>query len=283
MEFSRIFDFNDVSSVLLMETCYKDLGISESDSIEEVLRIIESLSKINHTHGSCGYNIFKNNEYIGDFVHSNAFYYSILNLFSISSNSLAEPLFDRYFLQALNYGGIGVTFGHEIVHGFDNDHYKYIYGLDEKGELILTPKSIENFEKKFECFVKQYGGEKESKTMKNINGSLTLCENIADNGGLKIAHRAYMKYLQSIGGEEPKVPGFENFTSEQLFFISKGRTSCEHQSRDKIEERIDTDPHAPEEIRVNLALSNYKPFSNAFNCKLQSRMNPEHKCEVWKK
>uniref|UniRef100_A0A0K0FBQ0 Peptidase_M13 domain-containing protein n=1 Tax=Strongyloides venezuelensis TaxID=75913 RepID=A0A0K0FBQ0_STRVS len=147
MEFSRIFDFNDVSSVLLLETCYKDLGISESDSIEEVLRIIESLSKINHTHGSCGYNIFKNNEYIGDFVHSNAFYYSMLNLFSISSNSLAEPLFDRYFLHALNYGGIGVTFGHEIVHGFDNDHYKHIYGLDEKGELTLTPKSIENFEK----------------------------------------------------------------------------------------------------------------------------------------
>uniref|UniRef100_A0A0K0FBQ3 Phosphate-regulating neutral endopeptidase (inferred by orthology to a human protein) n=1 Tax=Strongyloides venezuelensis TaxID=75913 RepID=A0A0K0FBQ3_STRVS len=273
MEFSRIFDFNDVSSVLLMETCYKDLGISESDSIEEVLRIIESLSKMNHTHGSCGYNIFNYKDYLGDFVYFNAFYYYYHNTFTTSSNALVEPWFSRYFPHSINYGSIGFFIGHEILHAFDSESYKFIFGLDGKGELILTPKSIENFEKKVECFVKQYGDQKES------NGTLTLSENIPDNGGLKIAHRAYMKYLQSIGGEEPKVPGFENFTSEQLFFIGNGRTFCEHISKEHLEKQINSDPHTPSEIRTNLALSNYKPFSNAFNCKLHSRMNPEHKCE----
>uniref|UniRef100_A0A0N5B4Y0 Uncharacterized protein n=1 Tax=Strongyloides papillosus TaxID=174720 RepID=A0A0N5B4Y0_STREA len=93
MEFTEKFDFNDISGVLLMETCYKDIGISESENIKEVLKNIESLSKLNHTFRSCGYNIFKVNEYIDDFVHSNAFYYSILNLFSISSNSLNHEKF----------------------------------------------------------------------------------------------------------------------------------------------------------------------------------------------
>uniref|UniRef100_A0A0N5BQW1 Peptidase_M13 domain-containing protein n=1 Tax=Strongyloides papillosus TaxID=174720 RepID=A0A0N5BQW1_STREA len=250
MEFTRKLDIIDFSSVLLMETCYKDIGISESDSIEEVLKNIEAKSKMNHTYGSCSYNIFQPEKYLYGFVLFNAFYFPVLNVFGTSSNALVEPWFDRYFLHALNYGGIGVTIGHEILHAFDNNHYKHIYGRDKKGQLILTHKSIENFEKKVECFVKQYSDQKESITMKNINGSLTLYENIADNGGLKIAHRAYMKYLQSIGGEELKVSGFENFTSEQLFFISNGRTSCEHKSKDQLEKQIYTDPHAPEEIRI---------------------------------
>uniref|UniRef100_A0A0K0FGX5 Phosphate-regulating neutral endopeptidase (inferred by orthology to a human protein) n=1 Tax=Strongyloides venezuelensis TaxID=75913 RepID=A0A0K0FGX5_STRVS len=283
IEFTRKFDYNDVSSVLLMETCYKDIGISESDSIEEVLKNIGSLSKINHTHGSCGYNIFKYTDYLYDFVHFNAFFHYSHNMFTTSSNALVEPWFSRYFPQAINYGSIGFIIRHEILHAFDSESYKFIFGLDGKGELILTPKSIENFEQKVECFVKQYGDQKESKTMKNINGTLTLSENIPDNGGLKIAHRAYMKYLQSIGGEEPKVPGFEDFTSEQLFFIGNGRTFCEHISKEHLEKQINSDPHTPSEIRANLALSNYKPFSNTFNCKLHNRTNPEHKCEVWKK
>uniref|UniRef100_A0A0N5CFM5 Peptidase_M13 domain-containing protein n=1 Tax=Strongyloides papillosus TaxID=174720 RepID=A0A0N5CFM5_STREA len=283
MEFTRKFDYDDISSVLLMETCYKDIGISESDSIEKVLINIESLSEMNHTKGSCGYNIFKHGDYLDDFVSFNAFYHSFNNVFTTSSNALVEPWFNRYFPHALNYGSIGFIIGHEILHAFDNHDYKYIFGLDGEGELILTPESIENFEKKVECFVKQYGDQRESITKKNINGTLTLVENIPDNGGLKIVHRAYMKYLQSIGGEETKVPGFENFTSEQLFFISNGRTFCEHKSKGYLEYQINNDSHTPADIRTNLALSNYKPFSNAFNCKLHSGMNPGNKCEVWKK
>uniref|UniRef100_A0A0K0G680 Peptidase_M13 domain-containing protein n=1 Tax=Strongyloides venezuelensis TaxID=75913 RepID=A0A0K0G680_STRVS len=73
-----------------------------------------------------------------------------------------------------------------------------------------------------------------------------------------------------------------NFTSEQLFFISIGRIFFEHKRKEHLEKQIN-DYHTPAEIHTNLALSNYKPFSNAFNCKLHSKINPEHKYEVWKK
>uniref|UniRef100_A0A0K0F3F3 Phosphate-regulating neutral endopeptidase (inferred by orthology to a human protein) n=1 Tax=Strongyloides venezuelensis TaxID=75913 RepID=A0A0K0F3F3_STRVS len=282
MEFKKQFDYDDISSVLLMETCYKDIGISENDSIEEVLKNIESLSKLNHTTNSCGDNIFQPDKKLVHHVTFGAFYNFGLNMITTSSNALVEPWFSRYFPHAVNYGSIGFAIGHEIIHGFDNDRFKIIYGSDAKFQLIVTPDSIKNFEKQTECFVKQYGDQKESITMKNINGSLTLAENIADNGGIKIAHRAFMKFLQSISSEESKVPGFENFTNEQLFFIGFGRTFCEHKSKEYLEKQINY-PHTPVEIRTNLVLSNYKPFSNAFNCKLHSGMNPGDKCEVWKK
>uniref|UniRef100_A0A0K0F309 Phosphate-regulating neutral endopeptidase (inferred by orthology to a human protein) n=1 Tax=Strongyloides venezuelensis TaxID=75913 RepID=A0A0K0F309_STRVS len=152
---------------------------------------------------------------------------------NISSNSLLEPCFSRHFPHAIICGNIEFGIAYEILHAFDNDHYKHIYIRDKKGKLMLTSESIENFKKKIEYFVKQYNDQKECITMKIINSLLTLHKNIADIGGLNLAHRTYMKYLQSIGGKEPKVPRFENFTSEQLFFISNGRTFCEHESKDR--------------------------------------------------
>uniref|UniRef100_A0A0N5C6G0 Peptidase_M13 domain-containing protein n=1 Tax=Strongyloides papillosus TaxID=174720 RepID=A0A0N5C6G0_STREA len=278
IEFTKKIDRLDISSILFMETCYKDLGISENDSIEEVLNNIKSLSKMNHTEGSCGYYIFEYEKYLGHFVSFNALYLDIYNVFTTSFNALVEPWFSTYFPNALNYGSIGFVISHEMLHAFDNNFYKYIHGIDHKGELIVTSESIKNFEKKMKCFVKQYGDQKESITTKNINGSLTLSENIPDNGGIKISHKAYMKYLQTYMKYLQSIGGF---TSEQLFFISNGRTFCEHRSKEYLEKQIN-DSHTPAEIRTNLLLSNYKPFSNAFNCKLHSRMNPEHKCEVWK-
>uniref|UniRef100_A0A0N5BPK6 Peptidase_M13 domain-containing protein n=1 Tax=Strongyloides papillosus TaxID=174720 RepID=A0A0N5BPK6_STREA len=282
IEFKKKIDYHDTYSNLLMETCYKNIGISENESIEEALKNIESLSKINHTIGSCGRKIFQPHEYVLDYAHKNIQYHFNFNKLRISHNALEEPWFNRYFPQSLNFGNIGSVIANGILNAFNSDHYKYIYGLDEKGKLILTSESIKNFENKSDCFVKQYGAQIEKITGRNVNGSLTLAENIADNGGLKIAHRAYMKYLQSIGGEEAKVPGFEELTSEQLFFISFGRTFCEHKSKSSLEDQINKDVNAPGEIRTIITLSNYKPFSNAFKCKLNTTMNPVDKCEVWK-
>uniref|UniRef100_A0A0K0F3F2 Phosphate-regulating neutral endopeptidase (inferred by orthology to a human protein) n=1 Tax=Strongyloides venezuelensis TaxID=75913 RepID=A0A0K0F3F2_STRVS len=282
IKFIKRIEINDVYSTLLMEICYKDIGISKKDGIEEVLKNIESLSKRNHPPNSCKHKIFQASKYIKDYAYESVKYNSIKNILKISFIALEEPWFNRYFPHSLNYGNIGSIIANEILNAFDNNHYKYIYGQDEKEKLLLTPGSINNFEKKSDCFVKQYGDQKERITGRNVNGSLTLAENIADNGGLKIAHRAYMKLLQSIGGEEAKVPGFEGFTSEQLFFISFGRTFCEHKSKSFLEDQIDRNVHAPGEIRSLVTLSNYAPFSKAFKCKLNTTMNPEHKCELWK-
>uniref|UniRef100_A0A0K0FEN7 Phosphate-regulating neutral endopeptidase (inferred by orthology to a human protein) n=1 Tax=Strongyloides venezuelensis TaxID=75913 RepID=A0A0K0FEN7_STRVS len=137
-----------------------------------------------------------------------------------------------------------------------SDNYKLIFGLDGKSTIILTPEFIENSEKKIKCFVKQYGGQKECVSKLNVNGTLRLSENIADNGELKIAHRAYTKYLHCIGGEESKVPGFEKFNNELLFFISFGRTFCEYKSKENFKDQIKTDSHTPAEIRISVALTN---------------------------
>uniref|UniRef100_A0A0N5B8Y6 Peptidase_M13 domain-containing protein n=1 Tax=Strongyloides papillosus TaxID=174720 RepID=A0A0N5B8Y6_STREA len=282
IKFTKKFDIDETHSVLLMEKCYESIGISENVSIEKVLEIIEKSSKVNHIEISCGYKIFKPFDFLENAIRKSALYFFEYNKFSISASALKEHWFSRYFPHALNYGGIGFAIAHKILNAFDSNHYKYIYGIEGSGKLIVTPESIKNVDKKIDCFIKQYNMQKESITNKNVSGILTLAENIADNGGLKIAHRAYMKYLQSIGGKEPKVPGFEDFTSEQLFFISFGRTFCEDSSKSYIEEQLKS-VRAPSEIRINVALSNYKPFSNAFKCELNSKMNPEDKCELWKK
>uniref|UniRef100_A0A0K0FDB8 Phosphate-regulating neutral endopeptidase (inferred by orthology to a human protein) n=1 Tax=Strongyloides venezuelensis TaxID=75913 RepID=A0A0K0FDB8_STRVS len=281
IEFTKNYDLDEIPSVLLMEKCYESIGISKNISIEKVLGIIEASSKVNHTENSCGHKIFNSSYFLSDAIYKSASYDITFNKFSIFPSGFKEPWFSRYFPQALNYGGIGFVMAHEMLHAFDSNHYKYIYGIERKGKLIVTPESIKNVSKKLNCFIKQYDMQKESKTMKNVNGSLTLAENIADNGGLKIAHRAFMKYLESIGGEEPKIPAFEDFTSEQLFFISFGRLFCEHKSKFFMEDEM-KDEHTPAEIRINVALSNYKPFSNAFKCELNSKMNLDYKCELWR-
>uniref|UniRef100_A0A0K0FNJ7 Phosphate-regulating neutral endopeptidase (inferred by orthology to a human protein) n=1 Tax=Strongyloides venezuelensis TaxID=75913 RepID=A0A0K0FNJ7_STRVS len=285
MEFVRDFFEHGLSSVLLMENCYKNIGISENDNIEDVLKNIEHYKKLSEINGKmnlCALNIFKYNKYMTLFVYTNAMYYSMYNKFTISSDAFNEPSFSRYFPNSLNYGYIGYTVAHEILHGFDSDGYKYIFGEDQEKYLIVSSESMKNFEMKSDCLVQQYSDQIESITGLNVNGKSTLDENIADNGGLKIAHRAYMKYLQSIGGEEPKIPGFEKFNSEQLFFMSFGRSYCEHRNKDSLKKMIEKETHAPAEIRTIVTLSNYKPFSDAFNCPVNSKMNPVHKCELWK-
>uniref|UniRef100_A0A0K0FQE4 Phosphate-regulating neutral endopeptidase (inferred by orthology to a human protein) n=1 Tax=Strongyloides venezuelensis TaxID=75913 RepID=A0A0K0FQE4_STRVS len=173
--------------------------------------------------------------------------------------NLTNPSFSKHYPNTFNFGYFGYAIAHEILHSFDSENYN----------RTLEEKSIENFGDRSDCFVKQYGMQENGITNKNISDSLTLVENIPDNGGIKIAQRVYMKYLQSDGGKDLVVLGFEDFTNEQLFFIS-------------FEEQIKIDEHPPAETRTNVALSNYKPFSDAFKCKLNSNMNPEDKCELWK-
>uniref|UniRef100_A0A0K0G370 Phosphate-regulating neutral endopeptidase (inferred by orthology to a human protein) n=1 Tax=Strongyloides venezuelensis TaxID=75913 RepID=A0A0K0G370_STRVS len=107
-------------------------------------------------------------------------------------------------------------------------------------------------------------------------------ENINDIGGFKVVHRAYLKFREHYNHKNDLVEGFEQFNDEQLFFIIVGRNLCQYMSKDILEKVIILDDHVPAEIRTNVALSNYKPFSDAFNCPLNSKMNPEYKCEIRK-
>uniref|UniRef100_A0A0K0FNH2 Phosphate-regulating neutral endopeptidase (inferred by orthology to a human protein) n=1 Tax=Strongyloides venezuelensis TaxID=75913 RepID=A0A0K0FNH2_STRVS len=284
MKFERNIDRYELFAVELMEECYEGIGINYNDHITNILKRIEDYKALSDNNmdnlESCRGLISQSGRHLHFYVYSNVFYDATGNFFTISSDTLNEPSFSKDFPNSLNYGYFGYTVANEMLHAFESDNYKSILEGGSKSKFTSSKMSMKNFEEKSDCFVKQYGIQKESITNKNVNGLETLSENIADNGVIKIVHRAYMKWLQSNGGKDLVVPGFENFTNEQLFFISLGRSQCVYTTKNYLGTVIDRSKHIPALIRTNMALSNYKPFSNAFKCELNSKMNPEDKCKL---
>jgi predicted metalloendopeptidase len=117
------------------------------------------------------------------------------------------------------------------------------------------------------------------KINKNVNGTLTIPENIADNGGIRAAYNAYRKYLK--GKKDKPVSGYAKYNNDQTFFISYGTSFCSSMSKEVLEARNTEDSHSPSEARVNVVLSNYPKFAQAFKCKKGSKMNPNQQCAVW--
>lgn len=112
-----------------------------------------------------------------------------------------------------------------------------------------------------------------------INGNLTLSENIADNGGLKEAFLAYKQYVSN-NGQEKTLPGLD-YTPEQLFFIQSASFYCGRFRKQITEYGLKTDSHSPNVFRIMGTMSNMPEFAETFNCPLNSRMNPSHKCSLW--
>jgi len=111
-----------------------------------------------------------------------------------------------------------------------------------------------------------------------LNGKQTLGENIADNGGLKAAFRAYDKWSEL--NPELQLPGL-NLTSKQLFFVGFAQVWCSISTPEALKLQVLNDAHAPAQFRVIGTLSNSHEFAREFNCPLGSKMNPEKKCVVW--
>lgn len=114
---------------------------------------------------------------------------------------------------------------------------------------------------------------------KNINGNQTLGENIADNGGLKAAFHAYLDVMKN-KPEPPKLPGIP-LNHRQLFFVAFAQVWCSTVTKEANNLQLEKDPHSPAKYRVIGSLSNLKEFSDEFQCKPGSNMNPKKKCEVW--
>ncbi|RWS30569.1 membrane metallo-endopeptidase-like 1, partial [Leptotrombidium deliense] len=167
----------------------------------------------------------------------------------------------------LNYGSIGWVIGHEITHGFDDSGRLF----DENGEYNewWTNNTKKEFDRKAECFVEQYNNYTSPMTGMKLNGMLTLGENIADNGGIKQAYRAYEKHAS----KDPLLPGL-NYSQLQLFFIQSASVSVHYLSlTDFVNESIN--------FRIIGTMSNFAQFATAFHCNKQSAMNPKKRCELW--
>ncbi|XP_055007227.1 phosphate-regulating neutral endopeptidase PHEX [Boleophthalmus pectinirostris] len=158
----------------------------------------------------------------------NAFYSSSTNQIRFPAGELQKPFFwGKEYPRSLSYGAIGVIVGHELTHGFDNNGRKY----DKNGNLDLwwSNSSINAFTEKTQCMIDQYNDYHWEEAGLNVRGKRTLAENIADNGGIREAFRAYRRWVeQSRGGvEEPLLPGV-GLTNDQLFFLSYAHVSLHH-------------------------------------------------------
>ncbi|CAG2164051.1 unnamed protein product, partial [Oppiella nova] len=185
---------------------------------------------------------------------------------------------------ALNYGAIGRIIGHEYTHGFDTRGSEF----DSKGNFRnwFTEEAKKTFDEKSNCFVKQYSSEYVSETDMNLNGRNTLGENIADNGGLRESFRAFQTKARKVCmqfciGEPQRLPYVSQYTPQQLYFLSYASVWCNIIRPNKLGRQIEFFSHSPNKYRVNVPLSNFQPFSDAFQCGPHSPMSRKDKCIVW--
>ncbi|XP_077592710.1 phosphate-regulating neutral endopeptidase PHEX [Stigmatopora nigra] len=212
----------------------------------------------------------------------NAFYSSSTNQIRFPAGELQKPFFwGKEYPRSLSYGAIGVIVGHELTHGFDNNGRKY----DKDGNLDQwwSNSSVTAFTDKTQCMVDQYNQYFCKKAGLNVRGKRTLAENIADNGGMRQAFRAYRRWVaESNGGvEEPLLPGV-GLDNNQLFFLSYSHVRCNAFRPEAARDQIQSGAHSPPKYRVIGAMSNFPEFSEAFKCPSSSVMNRgRQSCRVW--
>ncbi|CAI9179564.1 unnamed protein product [Rangifer tarandus platyrhynchus] len=208
----------------------------------------------------------------------NAFYSPNRNQIVFPAGILQPPFFSKEQPQALNFGGIGMVIGHEITHGFDDNGRNF----DKNGNMLdwWSNFSAQHFREQSECMVYQYGNYSwDLADDQNVNGFSTLGENIADNGGVRQAYKAYLKWVAE-GGKDQQLPGLE-LTYQQLFFINYAQVWCGSYRPEFAIQSIKTDVHSPLKYRVLGSLQNLDAFADAFHCTKGSPMNPKVRCRVW--
>jgi putative endopeptidase len=207
----------------------------------------------------------------------NAYYRPPMNDVNFPAGILQPPFYGTSMDDAVNYGAIGVVIGHELTHGFDDQGRKY----DAVGNLTdwWTAEDGKKFEERANCTAEEYSSfvaVKDDKGEVHVNGRLTLGENTADNGGLKLAYMA----LMSIVGNTPEKP-IDGYTPQQRFFIAYGQIWCQNVTPQQARVLAITDPHSPGRWRVNGAVQNSAAFQEAFSCKAGQPMVREPACRVW--
>ncbi|MEO8726833.1 MAG: M13 family metallopeptidase [Acidobacteriaceae bacterium] len=211
----------------------------------------------------------------------NAYYDPSMNNVNFPAGILQPPFFDQEIDDAVNYGGVGVVIGHELTHGFDDEGRQY----DAQGNLRdwWTKADADAFEKRAACIVNEYGNfvSTEAKGVPvHLNGKLTLGENTADNGGLRISFLA-MQAAQKKAGKTDEQLSKDGFTPEQRFFIGFGQVWCSNAKPEELLMRAKVDPHSPGKFRTDGSVRNFPEFGKAFSCKAGAPMMPENPCRVW--
>lgn len=209
----------------------------------------------------------------------NAYYVPDFNIVVIPAGIQQLPYYHSERPKYMNFGGMGLIYGHEMTHGLDESGSL----RDKYGNLKnwWTDKAKTEFKKRSNCFVKQYSSYHYRGLNVTVDGRQTLSENIADNGGLRQAYLGYQKWVKD-HGKEKRLPGLEKYSPEQLFFVSFAESWCSSiHPPSLVASSHEDDSHSADEFRVIGSLANMKEFSEVFNCKPGSKMNPKNKCIIW--
>lgn len=205
----------------------------------------------------------------------NAYYNPTVNEIVFPAAILQPPFFNMEADDAVNYGGIGAVIGHEMGHGFDDQGSKY----DAEGNLRnwWTEQDLAEFKKRTTTLVEQYAAYQVFDDL-NVNGELTLGENIGDLSGVTIAYKAYKASLN--GKEAPIIDGL---TGDQRFFMGFAQVWRGKFVEKALRNRVATDPHSPGEFRAVGAVSNMNEFYQAFDVKEGDAMYiaPEKRVKIW--
>jgi len=205
----------------------------------------------------------------------NAYYSPPMNEIVFPAAILRAPFFDPLADDAVNYGGIGGVIGHEISHGFDDSGRRY----DGEGNLRdwWTFDDNVRFRERAGRLVAQYEKYQPIEG-RNINGNLTLGENIGDLSGLAVAYRAYQL---SLGGRE--APVIDGFTGPQRFFLGWAQIWRRKYRDEELRSRLITDSHSPSEYRCNGVVTNMTEFYEAFAVQPGDRLYrpPAERVKIW--
>ena len=203
----------------------------------------------------------------------NAYYNPFENNINFPAGILQPPFFNRAADEAVNFGAAASVVGHELTHGFDDQGRRF----DDKGNMRewWTPADGKAFEERAACFDKQYGGYTAVGDLK-LNGKLTLGENVADNGGVRLAWMALMELMKT-----KNLGTVDGFTPQQRFFVGWAQMWCENKSDEFARMHAQTNTHSPGIYRTNGVVVNMPEFATAFSCPATAKMVQQPVCRVW--
>jgi endothelin-converting enzyme/putative endopeptidase len=205
-----------------------------------------------------------------------AYYSATMNDINFPAGILQSPFYDPHATDAENYGHGGGIVGHELTHGFDDEGRQF----DGNGNLDdwWTPEDGKKFDEMTECEVKEYGNFVAVDDV-HVNGKLTLGENTADNGGLRLALLAFLADAKRKNIDLTQKQ--DGYTPIQQFFLGHGQNWCGDTRPEQLRLQVQTDPHSPRKFRIDGVVQNMPEFGQAFGCKTGQPMMPANACHVW--
>lgn len=223
---------------------------------------------------------------------ANAQYNPDQNYVDLYAGVAMPPFFGTGLPQYINYGSLGLVISHEMTHAFDNVCWKYDGNGDYNSEA-WDKQTLDAYEARQLCLVNQFdhyvihvdspnqGAEAKnpfSHKQLHINGTLTLQENIADNGAIANAYAAWDRRNTLEPNKNLLLPNLSHFTPAQLFFVSSAQFFCHNNNLNGLTKKVSTDVHPPNEARIRGIMDNSKDFKDAFKCGAHS---PPPVCRLW--